>query len=92
MQAELADSGILRDIGLARGRAKMLIRINSTTSSIGGGNVDFEVCWEAQKMMAEGKPKVMQFYLTGRETMEEAMICGGITGVFLKPVFTRCSR
>jgi len=42
--------------------------------------------------MAEGKLKVMQFYLTGRETMEEAMICGGITGVFLEPVFTRCSR
>lgn len=43
VQAELADSGILRDIGLARGRAKMLMGINSTTSSIGGGNVDFEV-------------------------------------------------
>jgi len=67
--------------------SKMLIKSDEITiGSIGGGNVEAEVCREAKKVMSEGKPRILHFDLTGKETTEEGMICGGIMDVFVEPI------
>lgn len=67
--------------------SKMLIKSDEITiGSIGGGNIEAEVCREAKRVMSEGKPRILHFDLTGRETTEEGMICGGIMDVFVEPI------
>lgn len=67
--------------------AKMLIRGDGTTlGSIGGGSIEAEVCHEAKKVMTEGKAKLLHFDLTGTESAEEDMICGGVMDVFVEPI------
>ena len=67
--------------------AKMLIRGDGTiVGSIGGGSIEAEVCREAMKVMTEGKAKLLHFDLTGTETVEEGMICGGVMDVFVEPI------
>ncbi len=71
-----------REIG-----SKMLIRSDGTIlGSMGGGSAEAEVCQVAMKVILEGKPKVLHFDLTGREAVEEGMICGGIMDVFIEPI------
>jgi xanthine dehydrogenase accessory factor len=67
--------------------SKMLIKSDeSSIGSIGGGNVEAEVWREAKRVMSEGKPRILHFDLTGKETTEEGMICGGIMDVFVEPI------
>ena len=67
--------------------SKMLIKSDEIIiGSIGGGNIEAEVCREAKRVMSEGKPRILHFDLTGRETTEEGMICGGIMDVFVGPI------
>lgn len=69
--------------------SKMLIGSDDVTiGSIGGGNVEAEVCREAKRVMSEGRPRILHFDLTGREATEEGMICGGIMDVFVEPILT----
>ncbi|MDY6972343.1 MAG: XdhC/CoxI family protein [Thermodesulfobacteriota bacterium] len=74
--------------------SKMLIRSDaSILGSIGGGNLEALVLEEAQKVMREGKSKVLHFDLTGKEspdaeTIETGMICGGISDILIEPIFS----
>jgi len=69
--------------------SKMLIKSDDITiGSIGGGRVEAQVCREAKHVMSEGKPRILHFDLTGRETTEEGMICGGIMDVFVEPILS----
>lgn len=69
--------------------AKMLIKSDGTIiGSIGGGCPEAEVWQEAKKVMEEGRPRIVQFDLTGREA-DSAMICGGIVDIFIEPVVSQ---
>lgn len=71
--------------------AKMLVLPDGTIiGSVGGGCVEAEVWQEAKKVMAEGKPKMLHFDLTGRDAAEgDGLICGGIMDVFVEPILTQ---
>lgn len=71
--------------------AKMLIRADGTfRGSVGGGCVEAEVWQEAKKIMAEGKPRMLHFDLTGRDAAEsDGLICGGIMDVFVEPILSQ---
>jgi xanthine dehydrogenase accessory factor len=71
--------------------AKMLMLADGTMlGSIGGGCVEAEVWQEAKKVIAEGKPRMMHFDLTGRDAAEsDGLICGGIMDVFVEPILSQ---
>jgi xanthine dehydrogenase accessory factor len=71
--------------------AKMLVLADGTMlGSIGGGCVEAEVWQEAKKVIAEGKPRMMHFDLTGRDAAEsDGLICGGIMDVFVEPILSQ---
>lgn len=70
--------------------SKMLIKKDGTIiGSVGGGCNEAEVWQEAQKVMEEGKPKVLHFDLTGREAEEQGMICGGTMDIYLEPILSQ---
>jgi xanthine dehydrogenase accessory factor len=67
--------------------SKMLIRTDGTIlGSIGGGNLEAQVCKEAMKVMTENRSMLLRFDLTGKEMAEEGMICGGNMEVFVEPI------
>jgi xanthine dehydrogenase accessory factor len=67
--------------------SKMLIRTDGTIlGSIGGGNLEAQVCKEAIKAMTENRSMLLRFDLTGKEMAEEGMICGGNMEVFVEPI------
>ncbi|MFC2018433.1 XdhC family protein [Chloroflexota bacterium] len=69
--------------------ARMLIREDgSILGTIGGGRLEAEVRREAMAIMNEDKARILHFDLTGRESAEEGMICGGVTDIFLEPIIT----
>jgi xanthine dehydrogenase accessory factor len=73
-----------REIG-----AKMLVRNDGTTDgSIGGGNIEFEVCERALEVISTGKPKLLHFDLTGTDADKDKMICGGVMDVFVEPILS----
>lgn len=70
--------------------SKMLIKSDGTIiGSVGGGCTESEVWQQAQKVMEEGKPKVLHFDLTGQNAEEEGMICGGTMDVYLEPILSQ---
>ena len=70
--------------------SKMLVRSDgSILGSIGGGSLEAKVCREAEEVIADGKSRVLQFDLTGKEVAEEGMICGGNMEVFVEPIMTK---
>src|SRR4030042_6373171 len=67
--------------------AKYLIRGDRTSvGSIGGGCVEAEVWQEAQKVMENGKGKILHFELTAEQLAEGGLVCGGNIGIFLEPL------
>ncbi len=71
--------------------AKMLVHADGTIiGSVGGGCVEAEVWQEAKKVIAEGKPRMLHYDLTGREAAEsDGLICGGIMDVFVEPILSQ---
>jgi xanthine dehydrogenase accessory factor len=71
--------------------AKMLVQANGEIiGSIGGGSVEFQVCQEAEKVIKDGKPKLLHFGLSGeqptKDAIETGMICGGEMQVYIEPI------
>ena len=67
--------------------SKMLVRSDGTIlGSIGGGGIEAQVCQEAMNIIKEGKSKMLQFDLTGKEAAKGGSICGGNMEVFLEPI------
>jgi len=65
--------------------AKMLIRQDgSIIGTIGGSILEGQVREEAKHIIQEGKPKILDFDLTGRD--EKGMICGGVAKVYIEPI------
>ena len=63
--------------------AKMLIKEDgSIIGSVGGSILEGKVREEAQAVIREGKPKLLQFDLTG----EKGMVCGGKAQVYIEPI------
>jgi xanthine dehydrogenase accessory factor len=65
--------------------AKMLIRKDgSIVGTVGGSILEGMVREEAQNVIQEGKPKLLDFDLTGKD--KDGMICGGIAKVYIEPI------
>jgi len=70
--------------------SKMLVRSDgSILGSIGGGSLEAQVCREAREVITDGRSRVLQFDLTGKEVAEEGMICGGNMEVFGEPIMIK---
>lgn len=68
---------------------KMLIKSNGdTVGTIGGGNIEHNVCKEAEEVIRKNKAKIISFDLTGKPDSGIDMICGGIMEIFLEPIFS----
>ncbi|HRY79635.1 MAG TPA: selenium-dependent molybdenum cofactor biosynthesis protein YqeB [Spirochaetia bacterium] len=69
-----------------RSRAKMIIEADGTChGTIGGGRVESRVIEEARACMASGRPRTLEFDLTGSGPDPDPMICGGRMTVLLEP-------
>lgn len=69
-----------------RSRAKMIIEADGRChGTIGGGRVEARVIEEARACMASGRPKTLDFDLTGDGPKPDPMICGGKITVLLEP-------
>lgn len=89
-EAALATIVITRGSTPREQGSKMLIKKDGTIiGSVGGGCTEAEVWQEAQKVMEDGKPKVLHFDMTGRTAEEEGMICGGTMDVYLEPIISQ---
>ena len=65
--------------------AKMLVRKDgSILGTVGGSLLEDKVRAEAQNVIQEGKPKLLDFDLTGKD--KDGMICGGIAKVYIEPI------
>jgi len=69
--------------------AKMLVRANgSIVGSIGGGNLEAQVCDQAMEVIRKGKPQRLHISLTAKEGEEPGMVCGGDVEVFIEPILS----
>jgi xanthine dehydrogenase accessory factor len=67
--------------------AKMLVRDDgSIAGTIGGGCVEADVWAAAREVIAEEKPKRMNFNLAQDAAYDSGLICGGQLEVFVEPV------
>ena len=67
--------------------SKMLIKNDkSIVGSIGGGCLEADVWQVGMKVIEEGKSRLLNFDLTGREETPEGLICGGTMQVFIEPI------
>jgi len=65
--------------------AKMLVREDgSIIGTVGGSLLEAKVRTEAQNVIQEGKPKLLDFDLTGKD--KNGMICGGKAKVYIEPI------
>jgi xanthine dehydrogenase accessory factor len=65
----------------------MVIREDgSFVGSVGGGRLEADCIAEAPRILAEDRPKVLAFHMTGTEVAETAMICGGDVEIFIEPL------
>lgn len=69
-----------------RSRAKMIVEADGTChGTIGGGRVESSVIEEARACLSSGKPRTLEFDLTGKGPEPDPMICGGKMTVLLEP-------
>lgn len=65
--------------------SKMLVRQDgSILGTVGGSLMEGQVREAAKSVMHEGKPKILDFDLTGKDA--GGMICGGVAKVFIEPI------
>lgn len=65
--------------------SKMLVRQDgSIVGTVGGSVLEGRVQEVAKTVMREGKPKILDFDLTGQAA--DGMICGGVAKVFIEPI------
>ncbi|HSW39119.1 MAG TPA: XdhC/CoxI family protein, partial [Acidobacteriota bacterium] len=67
--------------------AKMLVLEDGRQiGSVGGGDVEAEVCREAMKSIESEKPKLLAFDLMDIDHDERALVCGGSMEVYVEPI------
>lgn len=68
--------------------ARMLVREDgSILGTVGGSLLEGKVREEAKNVIQEGKPKLLDFDLTGKD--KDGMICGGIAKVYIEPIIPK---
>lgn len=66
---------------------KMLVREDgSFTGSVGGGCMEAEVWAAAKQVLADEKPRLLDFTLTEEEMGDSGLLCGGRVEVFVEPL------
>ena len=69
-----------------RSRAKMIVEADGTChGTIGGGRVEARVIEEARACMSSGRPRTLQFDLSGSGPESDPMLCGGAMTILLEP-------
>ncbi len=69
-----------------RTRARMIVEADGKChGTIGGGRVEARVIEEARACMASGRPKTLDFDLSGNGPEPDPMLCGGTMKVLLEP-------
>jgi len=65
--------------------SKMLVRQDGTIlGTVGGSLMEGQVQEEAKNVIREGKPKILDFEITGKD--KGGMICGGVAKVYIEPI------
>ena len=54
--------------------------------SVSGGCIEGAVIEQAKKVIAEGKPELMEFGVTDDKAWEVGLSCGGDVHVFVEPI------
>jgi xanthine dehydrogenase accessory factor len=66
---------------------RMLITADGVgLGTIGGGMIEAQVMAEARDVLALGRPRALDFHLTGEDAAETDMLCGGEVTISLNPV------
>lgn len=66
---------------------KMLVRADgSFVGSVGGGCMEAEVWSAAKQVLADERPRLLEFTLTEEEMGEGGLLCGGRVEVFVEPL------
>jgi len=67
--------------------AKMLVdETGARYGTIGGGTVEDEVFRESLHSIQSGSSKIISFDLTGKDTDENGLVCGGHMEVYVEPI------
>jgi xanthine dehydrogenase accessory factor len=87
LRASVATIVVAKGATPRKDSSKMLIYADGRRSgTIGGGFTENEVCREALLALTTGKPKLLNFDLTGVDHEESALVCGGSMQVYIEPV------
>ncbi len=81
---------IIRQVGSAPrslGTKCLILDDGSVVGTIGGGCLELQVMGKAKDIFTQGKTRVLNFQLTGKEVAQSEMLCGGVVDVMLEPVF-----
>ncbi|MBU0515348.1 MAG: XdhC family protein [Proteobacteria bacterium] len=66
---------------------RMLITADGAgLGTIGGGLIEAQVMAAAGDVLASGRPRALEFHLTGQDAAETDMLCGGHVTISLNPV------
>ena len=81
---------IIRQVGSAPrslGAKCLILEDGSVVGSIGGGCLELQVMEAAKIMFQEGKTRILNYQMVGKELVQSEMLCGGIVDVLLEPLF-----
>ena len=59
---------------------------STMVGSVSGGCIEGAVIEQAKKVIADGKPKLMEFGVTDDKAWEVGLSCGGDVHVFVEPI------
>jgi xanthine dehydrogenase accessory factor len=80
---------IIHQVGSAPrslGTSCLIHEDGSIEGTIGGGRLEFEVIQAAGDALRDGRSRILNFRLTGKEAAEGMMLCGGIVDVYVEPL------
>ena len=60
--------------------------VGAMAGSVSGGCIEGAVVHEAQQVMAEGEPRMLEFGITNERAWEVGLACGGTLQVFVEVV------
>ncbi len=59
-------------------------RAGNMTGSVSGGCIEGAVVHEARQVMADGKPRLLEYGVTNEDAWEVGLACGGMVKVFVE--------
>jgi len=81
---------IIRQVGSAPrslGAKCLILEDGSIVGTIGGGCLELQVMEAARNLFQEGKTRILNYKMVGKELAQSEMLCGGIVDVLLEPAF-----